>query len=313
MRRSNYSDRSLNESSLTKAAVGTYFDCLSIQYDHGTSRLCLERSVLEAQYLARTRMRVGLVGLGAIGQGVVELVNQHAAEDVEVVAALVRDPLRPRAAGGPERVTTLDELLGKQLHVTVEVAGHNALRSYGPKILRAGCDLIAVSVGVLADPEAHDTLLAAAQAGGGRIKIASGAIGALDAIAAASLGGLTRVIHTTRKPAKALLGSDADRLKVAKEIFYGSAREGALKFPESINVAVAVSLAGLGLDRTEVRIIADPSVEHNQHEVVAEGAFGSLHFEIQSVPTESNPKTSRLVAMSVVRTLMLRRAPIVIG
>ncbi len=263
--------------------------------------------------MARTQMRVGLIGLGAIGLGVVELVNQHAAEDVEIVAALVRDPSRPNAAGGPERVTTLDELLGKQPHVTIEVAGHNALRSYGPRILRAGYDLIAVSVGVLADPEVHSTLLVAAEAGGGRIKIASGAIGALDAIAAASLGGLTRVIHTTRKPAKALLDTDADQLKVAKEIFCGSAREGALKFPESINVAVAVSLAGLGLDRTEVRVIADPSVEYNRHEVVAEGAFGSLRFEIQSVPTESNPKSSRIVAMSVVRTLLLQQAPIAIG
>jgi aspartate dehydrogenase len=78
-------------------------------------------------------------------------------------------------------------------------------------------------------------------------------------------------------------------------------------------VAVAVSLAGLGLDRTEVRVIADPSVEHNRHEVTAEGTFGSLRFEIQSLPTETNPRTSRIVAMSVVRTLLSRRALIVVG
>ena len=260
-----------------------------------------------------TPERVGLIGLGAIGQGVVEIVDHHAAEDLELVAALVRDPSVPRATGSLDRVATLQELLEKQLHVIAEVAGHNALRAYGPQILRAGCDLIAVSVGALADPETHDTLLAAAEAGGGRLKIVSGAIGALDAIAAASLGGLSRVVHTTLKPARALLGADAEGLEGAKEVFHGSAREGALEFPESINVAVAVSLAGLGLDRTEVRVIADPSVERNRHEVVAEGAFGSLRFEIQSVPTETNPRTSRIVAMSVVRTLLSRRAPIMVG
>ena len=263
--------------------------------------------------MARVRMRVGLIGLGAIGQGVVKLVDEHAPEDVEIVAALVRDPSRPRADDGLERVATLDELLGRQPHVTVEAAGHDALRSYGPEILRAGCDLIAVSAGALADPGTHDALLAATEGGDARLELAPGAIGALDAISAASLGGLTRVVHTTRKPAKALLGADADRLEVPEEVFYGSAREGALKFPESINVAVSVSLAGLGLDRTEVRVIADPSVEYNRHEVVAEGAFGSLRFEIQSVPTETNPRTSRIVAMSIVRTLLLRRAPIAIG
>jgi aspartate dehydrogenase len=260
-----------------------------------------------------TPERVGLIGLGAIGEGIVELVDHHAVEDFELVAALVRDPSSPRAADSLDRVTTLDEVLEKRPHVIAEVAGHDALRTHGPEILRAGCDLIAVSVGALADPKTHDALLTAAEAGGGRLTIVSGAIGALDAIAAAALGGLSRVIHTTRKPARALLGADAEGLEAAREIFHGSAREGALRFPESINVAVAVSLAGLGLDHTEVRVIADPSVEHNRHEVVAEGSFGSLRFEIQSVPTETNPRTSRIVAMSVVRTLLSRRAPVVVG
>ena len=84
-------------------------------------------------------------------------------------------------------------------------------------------------------------------------------------------------------------------------------------FPESINVAAAVSLAGIGLDRTEVCVLADPSIERNMHTVVAEGAFGRLQFEIQGIPTQENPRTGRLVAMSVMRTLLLRRAPIVIG
>jgi aspartate dehydrogenase len=264
--------------------------------------------------MARPRTLVGLIGLGAIGQGVVDLLDRHADQDIQILAVLVRDPSRPRPISGLEMVATLNELLERRPDVIVEAAGHNALRGYGPGVLKSGSDLVTVSVGALADPGVYDTLVAAAEAGGGRIEVASGAVGALDAIAAASLGGLTRVIHTTRKPAKALLGvEEADQLTEAKELFHGSAREGVLKFPESVNVAAAVSLAGIGLDRTEVRVLADPHLKRNQHEVMAEGAFGSLRFEIQNVPTEDNPRTGRIAAMSIAHRLLSRRAPIIIG
>ena len=134
----------------------------------------------------------------------------------------------------------------------------------------------------------------------------------MDAIAAAAVGGLSSVTHTTRKPARTLLGEGAN-LESACELFRGSAREGALRFPESINVAAAVSLAGIGLDRTEVKVIADPTVESNMHEVVAKGAFGELCFEIRNVPTEDNPRTGRLVAMSVLHALRRRQSRLVIG
>src|SRR5207302_4936814 len=133
----------------------------------------------------------------------------------------------------------------------------------------------------------EEAILAAASAGGAQVRIASGAIGGLDAIAAAAVGGLDRVTHVTRKPARTLLDpAEAARLEAGREIFRGTAREGALLFPESINVAAAISLAGIGLDRTEVCVIADPSVIRNQHEVTAEGAFGRLRFEIQNIPTD---------------------------
>jgi aspartate dehydrogenase len=98
-----------------------------------------------------------------------------------------------------------------------------------------------------------------------------------------------------------------------REVFRGNAREGALRFPESINVAAAVSLAGIGLDRTEVRVLADPAVTRNHHEVVAEGPFGALRFEIANIPSEANPKTGRLVALSIVQALLRRRAALVVG
>ncbi len=264
--------------------------------------------------MTKAPLRVGLIGLGAIGQAVVRLIHQHAAEDATVVAALVRDPSRLRPSGSPEAVTTIDALLAQRPEVVVEAGGHAALRAYGPTILRAHCDLIMVSIGALAEPGVEEEIIAAARTGGSQAKVASGAIGGLDALAAATLGGLARVTHTTRKPARTLLApTQVEQLTEAQEIFRGNAREGALLFPESINVAAAVSLAGIGLDRTEVRVLADPSVDRNHHEVVAEGRFGTFRFEIQNVPSEANARTAQLVAMSVVHALLLRRASLVVG
>ncbi len=259
-------------------------------------------------------LRVGLIGLGAIGGAVVRLLAAHPTEAI-IVGALVRDPGRVRAAASPfPLVATPDALLALRPAIVVEAGGHTALTMHAPVILRSGRELLVVSVGALADPATYDALLAAAGAGGGRIIVASGAIGALDALAAAALGGLDHVTHTTRKPAHTLLPADeAAALTAAREIFCGSAREGALHFPESINVAAAVALAGLGFDRTEVRVIADPAAKRNGHEVVAEGAFGTLRFTIENIPSAENPKTGRLVALSIVRALLGRRAPLVIG
>jgi aspartate dehydrogenase len=264
--------------------------------------------------MAREPLRVGLIGLGAIGRSVVQLVGERAAGEITIVGALVRDPGRRRVAGGPPIVPSLATLLDEGPEVIVEAGGHAALAAHGPGVLRAGRDLLMVSVGALAMPETYEALLCAAREGGGRAIVASGAIGALDAISSAALGGLERVTHTTRKPPATLLPADeAAELTEAREVFRGNAREGALRFPESINVAAAVSLAGLGLDRTEVRVLADPAVTRNHHEVVAEGPFGILRFEIANIPSEANPKTGRLVALSIVQALLRRRAALVVG
>lgn len=264
--------------------------------------------------MERGPLRVGLVGLGAIGRAVGRLLDARARADMTIVGALVRDPARPRPAAAFPIVGTSAALLALEPEVVVEAGGHAALAAHGPALLRGGCDVIAVSVGALAEPATYDALVAAATAGRGRLIVASGAIGGLDAIASATLGGLERVTHTTRKPPRSLLPADeADALTAAREIFRGTAREGALRFPESINVAAAVSLAGIGLDRTEVCVIADPAVTRNHHEVLAEGIFGTFRVAIENVPSDDNPRTGRLVASSIVRALLRRRDPIVIG
>lgn len=262
--------------------------------------------------MATAPLRVGLIGLGTIGTGVVRLLRQRSTGEIEIVAALVRDTTRTRGIN-TRVVESLDDLLALRPDVVVELAGHDGLRQHGAAVLRAGFPLIALSVGVLALPDVYEELLEAAEEGRTHMKVASGAVGALDAIAAAKQGGLERVTHTVRKPPSTLFGPDAEPLSEPKTVFSGYAREAALAYPESVNVTAAVSLAGLGLDRTEVRIIADPGVTRNQHEIEAEGTFGRLKFEVQGIPTTENPRTGRLVAMSIVNTLLALRSPLVIG
>jgi aspartate dehydrogenase len=259
-------------------------------------------------------LRVGYIGLGAIGQATVALANERYRNEIESVAALVRDPRRPRRERMPPLVTTIDEFLSSEPGVVVEVAGHEALREYGPAVLAAGIDLYFIAVGALADEAFEKQFRAAAAASDGQARVVSGAIGALDAISAAAVGGLERVTHTTRKPATTLLSAEeAATLTEAREMFRGPAREGALIFPESVNVAAAVSLAGIGLDRTELCVLADPGIDRNRHEVEAVGEFGHLRFEIQNIPSQDNARSARLVAMSIVHQLLNRSAPVVIG
>jgi len=254
---------------------------------------------------------VGLIGLGTIARGMLDLLGP--ADAISVVGAVVAHADKPRPGLAVDVCVDVTALLALEPEVVVELGGHAALASHGPAVLRAGIDLLMLSVGALADPSVEQSLTDAARAGGAHAIVLSGGIGALDAIAAASVGGLDRVTHTTRKPARALLPADeAAALAEPRELFAGTAREGVLRFPESINVAAAVSLAGIGLDCTQVRVIADPTLVHKRHEVVAEGAFGSLRFDIENVPTD-NPCTGRLVAMSVVHALRRRASPLRIG
>jgi aspartate dehydrogenase len=255
-----------------------------------------------------------MIGYGAVGQEVIRLLGEQTSECITLVGVLVRRETVQRPPG-PKIVTTLSALLAEHPHVVIEAAGHEGLREHGEALLRAGVDLFPISIGALADHTFLETLLDAARAGNAQIKIVSGAIGALDALGAASLGGgFTRVLHTMRKPPSDLLPpEEIAQLAGAQEVFRGSARQAALRFPHFLNVAAAVALASAGLDQTEVLVLADPSVERSIHEIVAEGAFGRLRFEIENTPILSHGRSASLVAMSLVHALLQRQAIFVIG
>lgn len=261
-------------------------------------------------------MKVGLIGYGQIGRSVADAIRGGVAGDTDLVAILVRDPAR--GAGSPDEsivVTDPELLYTSDAEVVVEVGGHEAFRQHVANLLRAGKDVVTLSVGALADPAVFAEIERLTRETGHRVLIPSGAIAGLDMIAAAALAPLDTVTHTTRKPPRAFTPEQMGTTDIPSEpllLFEGPARDGVGRFPENVNVAAAVSLAGIGLDLTTLRVYADPTVTRNVHEVEVTGHFGRLSIRVENEPS-GNPKTGRVVPLSVAKALRDMTAPIVIG
>jgi len=263
---------------------------------------------------------VGLIGYGGIAQDVVAALRE-AGGGAKIAGVLCRPGrvAKARAALGDIAVVeSLADLLALRPAIVSEVAGQPAVAEHGPDVLRRGFDLLVISVGALADPALFDRLKMAAREGKSRMLLPAGAIGGIDAIAAMRLGGLTMVRYRSRKPPAAWRGSpaekvaDLDKLTGRTVLYRGTAGEAALLYPQNANVAAAVALAGLGFDKTEVELVADPEAPGNVHEIEAEGTAGRFAIQLQGKPSRSNPKTSALAALSVARALINLDATIVI-
>jgi aspartate dehydrogenase len=212
-----------------------------------------------------------------------------------------------------------DRFFEQRLGVILESAGHQAVRDHGIRCLEAGADLVLTSIGALVDDALRAGLERAAAASNRRLILASAGIGALDILATAAVGGLERVAMTVRKDPSAWYGTEAEAmcdlasLRAPFVIYEGPVREGAARYPQNVNIAAAVALAGIGLDRTQLTIVADPTIRTHVVEIEASGAFGSFRFVEDVLPTADNPKTGRLVAMAVIKTLRQLAAPVVVG
>lgn len=253
-------------------------------------------------------MQIALIGCGAIGSALLELVKDDA--DLQIAAIVVPGGSREAALAVAQRLApgaqVLETVPAAGIDLVVEAAGHAAIGQHVLPALQRGLPCIVASVGALAAPGLAEQLEAAARAGRTQVQLIAGAIGGIDALAAARIGGLDTVRYTGRKPPRAWKGTpaeqrcDLDSLAAETVIFEGTAREAAAQFPKNANVAATVSLAGLGLDRTMVRLIADPAVRENLHQVEAAGAFGG-RLSMRNQPLAANPKTSALTVFSAVR------------
>lgn len=267
--------------------------------------------------------KVGIIGCGTIGT---DLAKKIAAKKFPGLRlACLYDCDLPRArdlarrVAGRVSVSRSAAALIAASDIIIEAASSAIAHEYATAALKSGKDIIVMSVGgLLKDTEA---LLERARKSTGTLYIPSGAICGIDGILAAKESSIKRVTLTTSKPVKGLLGApyfakkgiDITRLKKETVVFEGTAAQAVRYFPKNINVAAILSLAGLGMKKTRVRIITSPDFTRNSHHICAEGPFGRLESRMDNVPSPTNPKTSYMAILAAEALLRKITSPIKIG
>lgn len=260
-------------------------------------------------------MRLGLLGCGSIGSVVARAVARGDIAGTELVA--IADLPESAAARESARqaqcpfYSDVRDLLSLRPDLVVEAASQDVVRRWAVEILAAGADLMLVSVGALVDGEFFRELSATARSHHRKIYVPSGAVGGLDILKSASGAPIQESSITTTKPPKGLKGNvylnsqgwDLDSITKPTLLFEGSAADAVRLFPQNVNVAATVSLAGIGPQNTRVRVVADPAADRNSHEIFVRGDFGEATVRLLNEPSPENPKTSYLASLSVIATL----------
>ena len=266
-------------------------------------------------------MKVGLIGYGTIGRTLADAIRSGAAGDVTLVAVLDIFEASPFSGqpGEPAYTTDADAFLARDTDLVIEAASQAVLRKFAAQVLAAGKDLLAMSVGTFADVDFLEQMRELAERHGRRIYLPAGAIGGLDALSAAAIDEIDEVVLTTTKPPAGLQSVglepavDLSTITEPTCIYEGPAVEAVKRFPKNVNVAAALSLAGIGVHKTRVRIVADPASTSNTHRVEARGRFGQFSMELRLLPSPTNPRTSYLASLSAIRMLRKLTEPIRIG
>ncbi|MEO3428707.1 aspartate dehydrogenase [Pelagibius sp. CAU 1746] len=266
------------------------------------------------------QITVAIAGFGAIGYAVAEALDAGKLPGLSLAAVSARDTAKAegRMAGfkRPVPVLPYQDLAAADVVIECLPAAHFA--ELARSVLGQGKTLIPLSVGALLPrPELIDL----AREKGGTIVVPTGALLGLDAVRACAEGPVESVTLVTRKPPGGLAGAphlvendiSVENLTEPKLVFEGTARDGAKGFPANVNVAAALSLAGIGPDKTSLQIWADPTVTRNTHTVRVEADAARLTMTIENVPTEENPKTGKITALSVLATLRRMAGPLRVG
>ncbi len=264
--------------------------------------------------------KVGLIGCGTIGSELALAIDNGTVQKAELVllydkvenmATELQSKLRNTAT---RTFSNFSKLISStaftDADIIVEAASQDAVRKFAKTILQLGKDLIIMSVGALVERDVLNELLDLASQKQVHIYVPTGAIAGIDAIRS-----VRHLLHsvtiTTTKSPKSLAGApffETAQFKVEsisrkRLIYEGSAGDAVKKFPANVNVAAALSLAGLGIDATKVKIIADPSISINQHEITAKGKFGEINIVVRNMPSPNNPKTSYLAILSAIECI----------
>ncbi len=264
-------------------------------------------------------LRVAIAGLGPIGRKTAEALDKGI-DGLVLAAVSAQHPEKHRGWLGslktPPAVLSI-EGLSDVADIVIECAPAKLVRSIVAPFVAKGKTAIVLSAGALLE---NEDLIALAKQNGGQIMVPTGALIGLDAVTAAAVGEIHSVRMVTRKPVQGLAGApylvenkiDIEQIKEPLKIFDGTAREAAKGFPANLNVAVALSLAGIGPDRTRLEIWADPALTRNVHRVDVESDSARFSMSIENIPSE-NPKTGRITALSVIALLRKQFAPLRVG
>jgi aspartate dehydrogenase len=273
----------------------------------------------QASKRTRSELRVAIVGLGPIGRTVAEALD-HGIDGLSLAAVAIQNPEKHSGflAGlkWPPAVVPIDGL-SDLADLVIECAPAKLLNSIVAPFVSRGKTALVLSVSALLE---HPELIEAAKQNGGQIIVPTGALIGLDAVTAAAEGKIHSVRMVTRKPVKGLIGApyivenniDIESITTPLKVFEGTAREAGRGFPANLNVAVALSLAGIGPDRTVLEIWADPALTRNVHQVEVDSDSARFSMMIENIPSE-NPKTGRITALSVISVLRKQGSALRVG
>jgi aspartate dehydrogenase len=270
-------------------------------------------------------MRVGLLGGGVIARLFLEHARRGQLGEAEVVAIAGRsENSRARALArefGAPFVVGVQQLIAARPQVVIEAASHEAVREHAEALLSSGIGVIVLSGGALCDDALRARLEGASERHRAPLYLPSGGIGGLDALKAACAAGVDEVSIAVTKPPGAWKGIpyvegmriDLDRLAGPVTLFEGTAREGVPHFPANVNIAAVLSLAGVGFDRTRLKVVADPGLKFNTHFITIRGRTGTIDLRFESVPSPDNPKTAMLACYSALAAFRQLSSPVRYG
>lgn len=241
-------------------------------------------------------MRIGIIGAGNIATVIAKNASDYS---VECVYDTDEEKGRKFAERFSCSFLTVDDF--PKLDLVVEAASQQAVGQYGQSVLDRGDNLMIMSVGALSNKRLLNSILKTAENKKVKIVLPSGAITGLDGLKSASVGRIDEVILTTTKNPRSLPRGK----KVSKKIllFDGPAREAVKRYPKNVNVSATLSLAGIGFNKTRVRIFADPAVDRNIHHIHVKGEFGEFETTVRNLPFPDKPSTSYLAALSAVAAI----------
>lgn len=266
------------------------------------------------------KKKISIIGCGAIGSELAQHVDSNMAKNVTLLSILDIRPENAEALksklsnNSPLLFNDFDDFVKsesfKEVELVIEAASQNAITSYLNQLISFKKDVLVMSVGAFANPAFFSEVSRNVESNDINIYVPSGAIAGIDALKSVK-NSVSYVTLTTTKNPNSLKDSPffkknnltVDSIKKRTLIFEGSAIEAVQNFPANVNVAALLGLAGIGVEKTKVNVIADPSIRINKHEIKVIGKFGELIVRVKNIPSSTNPKTSYLAILSVIECL----------